>query len=109
MIRRCISAVDVVADADNPSTSVQTQQNVRLADMFDNNRLPNATDLIVAEAQLLPVDAVAGAAGGGVGAAVLHLRVFGRLRTEVLETGAAGRYVTAFESRTPEKRAKKKN
>ncbi len=71
--------------------------------MFDNNRLPNATDLIVAEAQLLPVDAVAGAAGGVVGATVLHLRVFRRLGTEVLETGAAGRDVTAFESGTPEK------
>jgi hypothetical protein len=76
--------------------------------MFDNNRLPNATDLIVAKAQLLPIDAVAGAAGGGgVGATVLHLRVFRRLGTEVLETGAAGRHVTAFQSGTPENKGKK--
>jgi hypothetical protein len=72
--------------------------------MLHDDRLPDAADLVVAESQLTAVRV--GAMGSrrrrGVDAAVLYLRVLGRLRAEVLEACAARLDVAALEAGTPE-------
>ncbi len=76
------------------ATSVQTQQNIGLADMLNHKGLPDAANLVVAEAKLLAVGvggaaAVGRSGGSAVDTTVLHFGVFGRFGAEVLKAVGA--------------------